>query len=200
MTEKKLTEKGEKIRQRMIEVTSRICREEGFREATVRRIAAEAHVNIAAVRYYFGSKEELIGLALDSMMGHLENTIACLDRSDLSARERLRGYMISYIQLARKHPALFKSISRPSSQDAGDTYFVYLTLIYERCWPKFTRNVAEMTGLRDRRAVEARSLQLLSAVEFPMILAGNKADFFLKDFADPESLAHYVDLLLDNKA
>ena len=66
---KNLTGK-EKIRQRMIETTARILREKGFKAATVRVIAQEAGVNIASIKYYFGSKEELIGYALDYMMGN----------------------------------------------------------------------------------------------------------------------------------
>ena len=58
---KNLTGKGERIRQRMIETTARILREKGFKAATVRVIAQEAGVNIASIKYYFGSKEELIG-------------------------------------------------------------------------------------------------------------------------------------------
>ena len=62
---KTLTGKGERIRQRMIETTARILREKGFKAATVRVIAQEAGVNIASIKYYFGSKEDLIGYALD---------------------------------------------------------------------------------------------------------------------------------------
>lgn len=194
--DKKLTDKGERIRQRMIDVTSRILREEGFKEATVRRIAAEAHVNIASVRYYFGSKEELIGLALDTMMGNFENIISFLDDPETPAKERLRRYMTAYFQLARQHPALFKSISRPSSAAASDTYFVYLTLLYDQCWTKFMRNVGEWTGLSNKRDIELRSLQLFAAIEFPIILESNKAGFFLGQYTDAASLARYIDLLL----
>ena len=194
--DKKLTDKGERIRQRMIDVTSRILREEGFKEATVRRIAAEAHVNIASVRYYFGSKEELIGLALDTMMGNFENIVSFLDDPETPAKERLRRYMTAYFQLARQHPALFKSITRPSSAAASDTYFVYLTLLYDQCWTKFMRNVGEWTGLTNKRDIELRSLQLFAAVEFPIILESNKAGFFLGQYTDAASLARYIDLLL----
>lgn len=197
--DKKLTDKGEHVRQKMINVTSRILREEGFKEATVRRIATEAHVNIAAVRYYFGSKEELIGLALDTMMGNFENIVAYLDDPETPPKERLRRYMTAYFQLARQHPALFKSISQPSSAAASDTYFVYLTLLYDQCWTKFMRTVGEWTGLTSKRDIELRSLQLFAAIEFPIILESNKAGFFLGNYTDAGSLARYVDLLLSNK-
>lgn len=83
MTQKKLTGKGEQMKEKMVAITARILREEGFKAATVRTIAKEANVNIAAVRYYFGSKEELIGAALEYMMSALENVVSVLDDSRL---------------------------------------------------------------------------------------------------------------------
>lgn len=197
MTDKKLTIKGERIRQRMIETTARILREQGFREATVRRIASEAHVNIASVRYYFGSKEELVGLALDYMMGNFETIVAYLDDTRVPAKERLRRYMAAYFRLARQHPALFRSISRPTRSDAQDTYFVYLTLLYDQCWAKFMKNVAEMTGLTDKKDIELKSMQLFSAIEFPIILETNKAGFFMGNYTNEECLSRYVEILLE---
>ena len=73
MTQKKLTGKGEQMKEKMVAITARILREKGFKAATVRTIAKEANVNIAAVRYYFGSKEELIGAALEYMMNLLHD-------------------------------------------------------------------------------------------------------------------------------
>ena len=110
---KNLTGKGERIRQRMIETTAIILREKGFKAATVRVIAQEAGVNMAAIKYYFGSKEGIIGYALDYMMGNFENIVAYLDDPRLTPKERLTKYILAYFQLARKHPALFHSISHP---------------------------------------------------------------------------------------
>ena len=195
--EKKLTDKGERVREKMIVVTAQILREQGFKKTTVRRIAQEAHVNIAAIRYYFGSKEELIGLALEYMMGNLENIVACLDDPRLSARDRLRNYIRAYFALAEKHPALFRSITRPSSDAAQDTYFVYLTFLYDQVWTKFLKNVRELSGLTDERDIEIKSMQLLAAIEFPLILDGNKAGFFIANAYDEPSLLRYIDLLID---
>ena len=71
MTEKTFTDKGENIKEKLIETTARILREKGFKSATVRAITKEAKVNIAAIRYYFGSKEELISAALELSLIHI---------------------------------------------------------------------------------------------------------------------------------
>ena len=199
MSERRFTGKGENVREKMIEVTARILREKGFRATTVRTIAREAGVNIAAIRYYFGSKEELIGCALEYMMSNLEGIIAYLDDNSLSPRDRLKKYILSYFDLARIHPALFRSISHPTNVDARDTYFIYLNLLHDQCWDKVVRNVAEITGYSDRRDLELRSMQLFAAMEYPIILASNsRGGSFITRYTDRETLERYTDILLDD--
>ena len=45
MTQKKLTGKGEQMKEKMVAITARILREKGFKAATVRTIAKEANVS-----------------------------------------------------------------------------------------------------------------------------------------------------------
>ena len=172
MTQKKLTGKGEQMKEKMVAITARILREKGFKAATVRTIAKEANVNIAAVRYYFGSKEELIGAALK--------------------------YILGYFALARRHPALFRSISSPSSTDARETYFIYLNLLHDQSWEKVIENMAAITGYTDRRDLELKCMQIFSAVEFPIILESNSKNSFITRYTDAATLERYVDILLDN--
>ena len=195
---RKLTGKGERVREKMIETKVHILQQQGFKKATVRSIAKAAGVNIASVRYYFGSKEELIGAALEYMMGNLENIVSYLDDNRLTASERLKKYIIAYFHLAREHPALFRSISNPSSEDAKDTYFIYLSLLHSQCWEKVIRNVAEVTGYTDEKDLELKAMQIFAAVEFPIILESNKGNSFIQGYTDDATLSRYVDLLLDN--
>ncbi len=198
MTTKKLTDKGEHMKERMIAITAKILREKGFKAATVRSIAKEANVNIAAVRYYFGSKEELIGAALEYMMSALESVVSFLDDSRLTPKERVKKYILGYFALARQHPALFRSISNPSSTDAKETYFIYLNLLHDQSWEKVMENIAAITGYTDRRDLELKCMQLFSAVEFPIILESNNKDSFISNYTDPATLERYVDILLDD--
>lgn len=46
MSDRKLTGKGEKVREKMIAATVKILQQEGFKKATVRSIAKEADVNM----------------------------------------------------------------------------------------------------------------------------------------------------------
>ena len=89
---RKLTGKGLRVRDRMIQETARIIREQGFKQATVRAISERAGVNIASIRYYFGSKDELIGAAIDYLMNNFENIVHYLEKGDVAPEDRLFSF------------------------------------------------------------------------------------------------------------
>lgn len=201
MRNKELTEKGEKIKQKIIDVTSRILRNEGFKKATIRRIAKECNTNIASVNYYFGSKEELIGAALEKMIFNFEAIVSYLDKTDLPVKERLRKYILGYFKLAHQHPALFRSISNPSSNDAKDTYFIYLNLLHNQSWDKFLRNVGELSKINSQPDLEMKCMQIFSAMEYPIIVEINRKNSFLSKYIkNDEQLEKYVEILLQSIA
>src|SRR6266853_3762034 len=55
-------------RAEIIAAAIRVLTRDGIAETTTRKIAAEAGVNQAALRYYFGSKDELLFAVLQEMM------------------------------------------------------------------------------------------------------------------------------------
>jgi AcrR family transcriptional regulator len=56
-------------KQRLLDVTERLCAERGFEAVSVRDITGAAEANVAAVNYHFGSRENLIRLVVTHQMG-----------------------------------------------------------------------------------------------------------------------------------
>ena len=61
------------VRLALLEATRACVRDHGIAKTTSRLIAATAEVNLGAITYYFGSKDDLLGEAL---FGELENRLA----------------------------------------------------------------------------------------------------------------------------
>lgn len=74
------------VRQRIMDAAERLFSEEGFAATSLRQITAEAGVNLAAVNYHFGSKEnlhlELIARAVSPLN---EQRLALLDAAESAA-------------------------------------------------------------------------------------------------------------------
>jgi AcrR family transcriptional regulator len=62
---KSTSSKADKTRARLIEVATRLFREHGSDEVTVRRIAAAAQIEAGSIYYHFDSREEILRAVLE---------------------------------------------------------------------------------------------------------------------------------------
>ena len=77
----------DRARRRLLESGLEIFGEKGLEGATVREIAKAARQNVAAIAYYFGSKEKLYHAVIEGMVREIRHRL-----SDVASEvERLRG-------------------------------------------------------------------------------------------------------------
>src|SRR2546430_7961718 len=65
----------------IIAATIRVLARDGIAETTTRKISAEAEVNQATLRYYFGSKDDLLFAVLQEMMQTTREVVQAGDSS-----------------------------------------------------------------------------------------------------------------------
>lgn len=118
-TSTRLTAKGERTRERILECALDLFREQGYDRASMRAIAKCAEVSVGNAYYYFASKEHLIQAFYGRT--HVEHLAACesvLDR-ERDLRERLRGVLLAKIDTAEPYHrfagVLFKTAADPAS-------------------------------------------------------------------------------------
>jgi AcrR family transcriptional regulator len=74
--------------EKILDTAERLIGEQGYAATSLRQIIAEAGVNLAAVHYHFGSKEDLLDAAVVRKAGPVnEARIAALDRVEQEAGE-----------------------------------------------------------------------------------------------------------------
>lgn len=90
---------GELTFNRLLQAAVEVFAEQGFRNATIREICAQANVNIASVNYYFRSKEALYSQALTFAFAEANRLYpqnAALDTS-LPPEQRLYLFINSFL-------------------------------------------------------------------------------------------------------
>ncbi|QBD80167.1 TetR/AcrR family transcriptional regulator [Ktedonosporobacter rubrisoli] len=94
-------------RTEIIAATIRVLARDGLAQTTTRKIAAEAGVNQATLRYYFGSKDDLLFAVLQEMM-KLTGEIARRARagSSGSIREIIADSLIAFWSSVEESPEL----------------------------------------------------------------------------------------------
>ncbi|MFW5791159.1 MAG: CerR family C-terminal domain-containing protein [Desulfohalobiaceae bacterium] len=86
-------------RRRILDQARGVFVERGFEAATIREICRRAKANVAAVNYYFSSKEELYLAVIEDLMdSSLERFPPLLGLGlDAPAEERLRAFVTSFL-------------------------------------------------------------------------------------------------------
>jgi len=151
--------KGEQARQRLLLAALERIGEKGYENSSVREIAEAAGQNIAAISYYFGSKESLyteviqgIGNYLNSVFGELAGEAKSLLESGKMDRVKaaellkriLREFLIEHIErgeIAKIRKVMLREQSSPSAA---------FDLLYQKAlFPLhdlFTRTLAAVSG------------------------------------------------------
>ncbi len=79
---------GQDTRTRILDAAERLFAEQGFAGTSLRQITREAGVNLAAVNYHFGSREQLIHEVFARLVGPVNRErLACLEERRAAAGE-----------------------------------------------------------------------------------------------------------------
>ena len=96
---KNAREDGEVTRRHILETAVRLFAEHGYADTTSKMICKEAGVNIAAVNYHFGSRDDLYRAVLEDVHEHIVNERQMEDimNAGCSAEEKLGMVLDAYI-------------------------------------------------------------------------------------------------------
>jgi len=93
--------------QDIIEAARKVFQEKGYKEATMRDIAAEANINMAMLHYYFRCKDNLFYIVFDEAFKMLYNdVIKILTNNELDLLQKIRTIVSEYITFFQEKPYL----------------------------------------------------------------------------------------------
>ncbi|WP_233146105.1 TetR/AcrR family transcriptional regulator [Pigmentiphaga sp. NML080357] len=124
-------------RDRIIECTVELLKRRTPEELTILEIAAEAGVNRALVRYYFGDLRGLLHEVTEHLMRQLQDRMELALRQQGSLREQLKTRLTLRLEFMRQHPhferlALAEIYHAPRSADADPAAPTPLQRVTER--------------------------------------------------------------------
>lgn len=91
---------------RILEVAREMFASEGYQGTTIRGIVLGAEVNIGAVTYHFGSKEDLYHFILRGLIGPLAHRVEVICDSDLAPLEKIRKTVEEFFAHQARNPAM----------------------------------------------------------------------------------------------
>lgn len=171
---------------------------------TIKDIAESCFINIAAVNYHFGSKENLLLIVMDEVVDELKTDIIKLiaNHKNEMAIELFLEEIITFIYNfaldnvgVLNYLFLTKEIQTESTNALVKTFFTeneFTQMVYENLQSSFhTENAKELT---------ARYMILFSSFSIPLFIQiselNNKKSSSIDTFKDPEFRKFYVKQLV----
>jgi len=92
----------------ILQVAERLFAEEGFDGTSIRAIAREAHVNIAMISYYFGSKEKLLEALITYRTSDMKVQLQNISNENVSPLEKIDLLVDLYINRINKNKCMYQ--------------------------------------------------------------------------------------------
>lgn len=185
-------------KEKIIKATMEIIAKEGFYNITIRKIASRADVNIAAVNYHFGSKDGVIDAALATVTDEMKTTFTLLKESGSETEARLLEFIDHYTEVIHKYPDLIKNLidmaihNKPLNKQAE-----YMTFLKNEGIALIKAAIAEVRPEAAEEVLNICTLQLLSALSFPVLMGDHILDMTDVDLKDEQVRQHYILILLE---
>ncbi len=95
------------VEQDIVEAARKVFQEKGYKEATMRDIAAEANINMAMLHYYFRSKDNLFYIVFDEAFKMLySEIIKIITNNEMDLFTKIRTIVNEYITFFNEKPYL----------------------------------------------------------------------------------------------
>lgn len=180
-------------KEQIIQTALEMIGQEGVQKVTTREIAKRAGVNIAAVNYHFGSKDNLIKQAMEVFIRTLNGTYALLASEETAPADRLLAFLKRFSEVSILYPGVTKSLV--SQMMFAETENPVLAAAQRRGIDTFAQTLRQVTGIEDQSQLLSLSLQMMSAVLYPVLIHKQLPALYDFNFADAGPREAYIESL-----
>lgn len=187
----------DQLKEKIIIATIECIEQKGIQAVTVRDIAEKAGINLAAVNYYFGSKEALLEEALKySLYFSLTQNYEEISQAYPEPYPMIKAFFTDLFQGSLRWPNLTRShIYGPITDNNYHGVFVdWLNEIAE----KLTGKVRDFhTGEIDEGTLKLTITQMMYVVFLWSLMPDLFNQFLGFDFRETQNQEQFIDLLLE---
>lgn len=194
--------RSQEIKRKIIENTKMLIQNQSL--VTIKDIADASYVNIAAVNYHFGSKEQLLKIVINEVLMDLKHHIThtVLEKVKQQPIEETLESLMSYIYTFSlenmgilNYLFLTKEIQNESSSMLIETFFTdneFTRLVYE--------SLAENMNIQNQKESFAKYMILFSSFSIPLFIQiaqmRSNEKMKIETFKDPEFRHYFISNIL----
>jgi AcrR family transcriptional regulator len=156
-------------RQVILEAVVTCIERYGLENVTTRKIAIEAGSNIAAINYYFRSKDDLIAETLSMTIKHmLEDVFIAMDKSAEPFEVTITNVLFYLLDGSLRFPGISRAHLHQAIADGRSVSARALTRLFDR----LVERAAQAYPRTDPRLVRLRISQIMASIMFTMLTPG----------------------------
>lgn len=181
--------KSENTKNQLIEAVIELLQEcDDVSEVTSRKITERAKINLATINYHFKSKDELVNIAINQLIGDAAYSyIEDIKNSNQIPREKLRNFLVRFSDVAVQYRKYMKE-----------------TILYALLQDKFTQTVEILPFVRecfnrDKNDKECKIIayELVAFMQIVFYRADDFKKFSNIDIMDKSERDRLIDMQLD---
>jgi len=188
---------GASVRDHILDRTIYLMGKRGTTDVSVRAIAQEAGVNVAAVNYYFSSKEQMLAQMADRFVGGFEEVMRLLTSPGVAPEARLRRWAAEVMRFLAEYPGILALMQRQMAAEPLDPFGEALRAAMERAVRQLKAVLREMVGGTEPERLAFKLTLFVSTLAGPFpqnIDRGPER----RGFRAPAARARFLDLLLEH--
>jgi AcrR family transcriptional regulator len=187
------------VKDHILDRTIFLVGKRGTTDVSVREIAREAGVNVAAVNYYFSSKEQMFDHMAARFLAGFDGVMRLLEASDAPPKERLRLWSGEVMRHLADYPGFLQVMERHMTMEPHDPFARALRSAMRRAVRQLTATLGECFGATDQARITFKLTLLISALAGPFPRLVGKAQR-RPGVRESAARARFLDLLLEHLA
>jgi len=185
------------VREHILDRTIYLMGKMGTTDVSVRAIAREAGVNVAAVNYYFSSKEQMLTQLADRFQSGFEEVMALLDQPARPPEQRLRDWAAEVMRYLAAYPGVLALMEHQMAAEPLDPFGEALRSATQRALRQLRAALEEMVGLEDEDRLAFKLTLFISTLAGPFPRQLDRGPE-RRGFRASTHRARFLDLLIDH--
>lgn len=181
-------------RDKIIDATMELINEIGIENLTVRQITEKAQVNVSAIKYHFGSKENVVNEVLLKIVGNFRTTFDVFENMDLGPKEKLQEFFFLYSNMALKCPDILSNLINTSLENYPNQFAYFLK---NEGFKKVKECVKQINSSYDERILFIKFFQAISGIAFPTLILDKVVSISEINYIDEKVRKEYINILVE---
>jgi AcrR family transcriptional regulator len=187
----------ENIRDHILDRTIFLIGKKGTTDVSVRQIAREAKVNVAAVNYYFSSKEQMFAQMGERFWTGYQLVMGLLKSPDQPPEARLRRWCLEVMRYLAEYPGILALLARQLGAEPEDAFGRVLRQVIDQAYRDVEATLGEMLGRIDAHTLAFKLSMLVSTLAGPLPVEGDNPALS-QGLRAPRLRERFLDLLIEH--